>query len=299
MRTIKVVPYDSNWPKLFEEEAALLQIALGDNCIAILHIGSTSIPGLEAKPIIDILPVVKDILAVDMISEAMISLGYDVRGEQGMAFRRFFHKRSPSRSCNVHVYEENNPEINRYLKFRDWMRSHKDDALAYGNLKQDLAQKYPDDIFQYCSGKDAFVASIDAKTGFNGWRMVQALTKSEWSAVDSLKKMASDFSPINKEKEHIHFVFYKNEKVIGYAHLEPCPENTAILQTLVIEDKHRNQGFGKKFLELCERWLTHQNYKKLRITSPQGMFEFYKNLGYAKISSDEHYLQKFELEKTF
>src|SRR5580698_1970268 len=87
-RTIEVVPYNPEWPQMFEAEAALIKKALGDNCIAIHHIGSTSIPGLSAKPIIDILPVVKDILKVD--AKPIEALGYQAKGENGMAFRRYF-----------------------------------------------------------------------------------------------------------------------------------------------------------------------------------------------------------------
>ncbi|CDZ81906.1 dephospho-CoA kinase/protein folding accessory domain-containing protein [Candidatus Rubidus massiliensis] len=89
-RTVKVVSYDPKWPLMFEAEAALIKQALGSNCLAVHHIGSTSIPGLSAKPIIDILPVVKNILEVDASTEAMENLGYDVKGEYGIAFRRYF-----------------------------------------------------------------------------------------------------------------------------------------------------------------------------------------------------------------
>lgn len=85
--SIKVVPYNGNWPKMFEQESALIQQALGANCIIIHHIGSTSIPGLSAKPIIDMLPVVKNILEVDKATKAMESLGYEVKGEYGIALR--------------------------------------------------------------------------------------------------------------------------------------------------------------------------------------------------------------------
>jgi GrpB-like predicted nucleotidyltransferase (UPF0157 family) len=76
---VEVVAYDSQWPNLFEIEAGFIKNALGDNCIAIHHIGSTAVPGLSAKPIIDILPVVKDILLVDQFNSAMTNLGYDAK----------------------------------------------------------------------------------------------------------------------------------------------------------------------------------------------------------------------------
>ena len=176
-KIIEVVAYNPSWPDLFAVEASRIHEALGSNCTIVHHIGSTSVPGLSAKPIIDILPVVKNILKVD----GMERLGYQARGENGIAFRRYFQKNG----FNVHVYEERDPEIDRYLRFRDWMRTHESDARSYAELKLDLAAQFPEDISGYCFGKDAFVASIDAKDGFDGWRMVQALTDRELAAVRS------------------------------------------------------------------------------------------------------------------
>lgn len=182
-RKIDVVEYDPSWPGLFDLEAERIKQALGHNCIEIHHIGSTSIPGLSAKPIIDMLPVVRNIQDIDKSTKAMESLGYEAKGEYGIAFRRYFQKGNDLRTHNVHVYQEADPEISRYLKFRDWMRSHTSDAENYDRLKLELAKKFPHDIFQYCNGKDAFIASIDAKNGFDGWRIVKTLTDREWDAV--------------------------------------------------------------------------------------------------------------------
>jgi GrpB-like predicted nucleotidyltransferase (UPF0157 family) len=92
IRKIEVVEYNPNWPELFETEAKRIKEALGNNCIEIHHIGSTSIPRLSAKPVIDILPVVRDIREVDKTNKAMESLGYEAKGENGIAFRRYFRK---------------------------------------------------------------------------------------------------------------------------------------------------------------------------------------------------------------
>ncbi len=287
---IEVVAYDQNWPSLFEEEAAQIQQILGTNCFVIHHIGSTSVPGLCAKPIIDMLPVVRDIQEVDKMNKGMESLGYEVKGESGMAFRRFFQKSKNVRTHNVHVYEEGDPEIDRYLKFRDWMRSHDDDAQAYAKLKIELARKFPQDILHYCNGKDAFVASIDIKDGFDGWRMVQALTDREWAAVRSFRqkyffKSTSDpYTWTLERKDHIHFVFYKNAEIIGYAHLQLLVEDRAALRIFVIDENYRLCGFGSQFLKLCERWLHHQGYKLLLIQSPPEVYKFFQHNAYENMS---------------
>jgi len=90
MKNIHVIPYHSEWPQLFEIEAAKIKQALSDNCITIHHIGSTSVTGLAAKPIIDMVPVVKNITTVDSAAKKMLALGYEAKGEYGMLFRRYF-----------------------------------------------------------------------------------------------------------------------------------------------------------------------------------------------------------------
>jgi GNAT superfamily N-acetyltransferase len=239
------------------------------------------------------LPVVKNILEVDKATKAMESLGYEVKGEYGIAFRRYFQKGRNIRTHNVHVYEEGDPEIDRYLKFRDWMRSHEDDARAYANLKVELAAKFPHDILQYCNGKDTFVASIDAKDGFDGWRMVKALTDREWATVRALRQkyfFKSNMDPYVwtfELKDHVHFVFYKNADIIGYTHLQLWAEGRAALRIIVIDENYRNRGFGSQFLKLCERWLCHQGFKMLLIQSSPEAYKFYSQHQYAKIPFDD------------
>ena len=216
-------------------------------------------------------------------------MGYEAKGEYGIAFRRYFQKGKNIRTHNVHVYEEGDPEIDRYLKFRDWMRSHEDDARAYANLKIELAAKFPQDILQYCNGKDAFVASIDAKDGFDGWRMVKALTDREWATVRTLRQkyfFKSNTDPYTwtfEHKDHIHFVFYKNADIIGYTHLQLWAEGRAALRIIVIDENYRNRGFGSQFLKLCERWLCHQGFKMLLIQSSPEAYKFYRQHEYVKM----------------
>jgi GrpB-like predicted nucleotidyltransferase (UPF0157 family)/GNAT superfamily N-acetyltransferase len=286
---VEVVPYDVQWLDLFESEAALIKSVLGHNCIAIHHIGSTAVPGLKAKPIIDILPVVKDILQVDKFNSEMTDLGYDVKGEHGILFRRFFQK---VRTHNVHVFGKESPEIDRHLKFRDWMRTHVEDRNAYAALKSDLALKYPNDILKYCFGKDVFVADIDCKTGVNGLRAVQALTDCEWEAVRHLrqkyffdrKTVDDPYTWTFKDAQHNHLVLYKGPKIVGYANIQKWPENSAILRIIVIDELYRNKGIGSDFLRLCERWLSHHKRKKLFVQSSPAAYKFYCRKGYLNMT---------------
>jgi GrpB-like predicted nucleotidyltransferase (UPF0157 family) len=161
MRKVEVLPYDNQWPSKYEEEANKLRRIFGGQLVAIHHIGSTSVPGLAAKPIIDILIVIKDISLVDKYNQDMQSIGYEAKGENGISGRRFFQKGGDNRTHHVHIFEVASPEIERHLAFRDYLRSHPDAAKEYGDLKRKLAQRFPYDIESYIKGKECLVAQIE------------------------------------------------------------------------------------------------------------------------------------------
>jgi GrpB-like predicted nucleotidyltransferase (UPF0157 family) len=158
-----VCPYSENWPVLFLEEAEKLKNIFGKEVIAIHHIGSTSVPGLKAKPIIDMMPVVQSLDAVDMHNQEMIDLGYISKGENGIAGRRYFQKGGDNRTHHVHIYQVESDEINRHLAFRDYLRIHPDVRAIYGDLKEKLAQQFPYEIDSYISGKERLVRDIEEK----------------------------------------------------------------------------------------------------------------------------------------
>ena len=159
---IFVVDYDPLWPLLFRKEADAISRILGDNLVLIHHIGSTSVPFLAAKPIIDIMPVVKDLSGVDAVSEEFVKLGYEYLGEFGIKGRRYLRKGGQERTHQIHIFQmEDDTNILRHLAFRDYLRSHRDVAMEYAALKKDLAARFPYDMDGYCDGKDAFVKRIE------------------------------------------------------------------------------------------------------------------------------------------
>ena len=168
-RIIEVVPYQSNWPSDFIKEADAIQSILKNEIIGIYHIGSTSIVGLSAKPVIDILIEVKNINAIDPYNSQMEGLQYIARGEFGMEGRRFFIKGLIHRTHHVHIFETGHPDIIRHLNFRDYMLSHPDDAKAYETLKLELAQQFRYDNDGYCDGKDAFIKEMDRRASL--WKL--------------------------------------------------------------------------------------------------------------------------------
>ena len=149
---------------MFEQEAAAIKEILGENCIAIHHIGSTAVPGLAAKPIIDIMPVVKSLKNVDKVSKRFENIGYEYMGEFGIKGRRYLRKGGDERTHQIHIFAQgDNVNINRHLAFRDYLRTHEDARNAYAELKIKLAQKYPYDIDGYCNGKEAFIKAMEEK----------------------------------------------------------------------------------------------------------------------------------------
>ncbi|MFS0782189.1 GrpB family protein [Bacillus sp. 1P06AnD] len=163
MRKVEVRSYDARWVQHFSEEAEKLNLVFGDEIIDIHHIGSTSVPGLKAKPIIDIMPVVKDINKVDTYNNMMQEIGYEAKGENGIVQRRYFQKGGDYRSHHVHIYQVGSHEIKRHLAFRDYLKLHPNERELYGRLKETLARQFPDVIESYIKGKDYLIKEIELK----------------------------------------------------------------------------------------------------------------------------------------
>ncbi|GAB4283695.1 MAG: GrpB family protein [Oscillatoriaceae cyanobacterium] len=171
MKRVEVVSHNPQWADAFAVESQQIADALGENVVAIHHIGSTAIPMIYAKPIIDLLVEVKDINQVNQQNYSMELLGYEVMGEFGIPGRRYFRKHNPAgmRTHHVHIFEVGSPQIERHLNFRDYMIAHPEAAQKYSELKRELAQKYPNDIEKYMDGKDGFIQEIDQKAA--RWRL--------------------------------------------------------------------------------------------------------------------------------
>ena len=161
---ITVLNYDPEWSLKYVRERDKITEILKDNCISIYHIGSTSVPELAAKPIIDIMPVVESLDAVDAVASEFEKIGYVYMGEYGITGRRYLYKGANEHTHHIHIFSKNdNENITRHLAFRDYLNKHDDVKEAYANLKKELAKKYPNDIEGYCDGKDAFVKKYQAE----------------------------------------------------------------------------------------------------------------------------------------
>jgi GrpB-like predicted nucleotidyltransferase (UPF0157 family) len=162
-RKVEVVPYSPNWEDLFNREQALLKALFGKSQVSIYHIGSTSVPGLSAKPIIDVLIEAENLELIDLVTEEIENAGYESKGENGIAGRRFFQKSNENgvRLYHVHAFEKGNPEIERHLVFRDYLRTHPEQAAKYAEVKQQAAARNPYDIEAYMIEKEPIIKELE------------------------------------------------------------------------------------------------------------------------------------------
>lgn len=175
MKEIEVVPHNFEWRDEFETEAKQIAAALGENIVSVYHIGSTAIPNIYAKPIIDLLVEVKDISVVDEQNSAMESLGYEVMGEFGIVGRRYFRKDNQHgiRTHQIHTFVSSSPEVERHLAFRDYLIAHAEEAQSYSDLKRRLIEKNSQNMDEYMDGKDDFIKKVDQKA--EQWRKSQTI----------------------------------------------------------------------------------------------------------------------------
>jgi GrpB-like predicted nucleotidyltransferase (UPF0157 family) len=158
-RPITLEPHNPPWAVLFEQERLALA-GVREDFKAIHHVGSTAIPGIAAKPIIDILVVLERHEDGPASVEAMQHPGYEYRGENGIAGRHYFRKEDPS-AYHVRMWEVGRPEVGRLLRFRDYLRAHPDEARAYETLKHELAARFVSNSYAYSKAKDDFCTRIE------------------------------------------------------------------------------------------------------------------------------------------
>ena len=161
---IVVVDYDPTWPLAFEELRDSVSGAVHDIAISIEHVGSTAVPGLAAKPVIDMDVVVKEsdvARAIERLSE----LGYVHSGDLGIPLREAFRRPPGSRPHHLYVCPSNSPALANHLALRDYLRGNAEATHEYGALKKQLAEKFRDDIDGYIEGKTAFIVGILERLG--------------------------------------------------------------------------------------------------------------------------------------
>ena len=156
---IELADYDAEWPTLFQREARRIRAALGGGVVQLEHVGSTSVPGLAAKPLIDIVLVVEDSSKEAAYLPALEQQGYFLRLREPDWYQHRVLK-GPDTNINLHVFSAGCVEIDRMLTFRDWLRSHVDDRVLYEQTKRELASRTWRHVQNYADAKTKVVQEI-------------------------------------------------------------------------------------------------------------------------------------------
>jgi GrpB-like predicted nucleotidyltransferase (UPF0157 family) len=156
-RKIEVLNYDPDWAIDFDIEQALLNEAIGPVALNIEHIGSTSVNGLVAKPIIDIMIEVSNLKSLDKSSEKLASIGYEIKGENGIEGRRYFQKGGNQRTHHVHAFLTGDKNLKRHIAFREYLIAHPEISEEYGAIKKQAANSCENNSVLYMSMKNEFI----------------------------------------------------------------------------------------------------------------------------------------------
>jgi GrpB-like predicted nucleotidyltransferase (UPF0157 family) len=154
---VEVVDYDPTWPEEFELLKSRVAATLGDDLIVVEHVGSTAVPGLAAKPVVDLYVAVVDI---DHASALLRTVGYEPEGELGVPGRVGFAWPEGERRHHLYICRADDAGLESVVRFRDYMRTHDREASEYGELKRELATRHRNDRDAYAAGKSDFIAAV-------------------------------------------------------------------------------------------------------------------------------------------
>ena len=161
-----IVEYSPQWPGWFAQEEKVLKGIFGDTALSIEHVGSTAVPGMAAKPQLDILVQMQNASDADAFTEALAAAGYTAYGDALKKGGRLFSRwENGEKVVNLHVYQPESPAVGEYIKVRDYLISHPEEAAAYAALKMELYEKYPDDYLKYREYKDPYIDAMKERIG--------------------------------------------------------------------------------------------------------------------------------------
>ncbi len=160
MRVIELQK-NSDWETGFLTEASRIQAALASIVLHVHHVGSTSIPDIAAKPVIDMILEVSSLEQLRQTDHALVDLGYECLGENGLPGRRFYRKGDDQRTHHIHAYESGHPDIYRHTIFRDYLRAHKDKAAHYERIKLEAANKFRESPDEYAEAKSPTIRLLE------------------------------------------------------------------------------------------------------------------------------------------
>ena len=245
MKSIKLSSYNNNWPLHYKNEATLIKEALTNNLIEIHHIGSTSIPGCDAKPIIDIIASAKNLQNTVI---PLQNIGYDYKGEWNIPRKYGFDKKGDI-DFHLHFFPDNHPEITANLLFRDYIIEHPQAMYGYISLKNTIlldknsSLKNKMGMKNYTLKKGDFIRNILQQADFKQLRILKV---NDYSEQDFVTKYCKDFTHNIDNINYCYLILYQGYLKIGYAEIY-----NNILQKIYVE----NISLKNSFIKLIHDWL--------------------------------------------
>ncbi|MDR1267581.1 MAG: GrpB family protein [Holosporales bacterium] len=258
-KPLVIVAYDAEWPRFFHEEAERIKAFMGETVADLHHIGSTSVPGLSAKPIVDMLLVTRDL---EEARQHLTSseLGYRYKGEYNLPLRDLYGKSGPCETY-LHVHQVGNPEIALNVLFRDFLRDHRDAREHYERAKLAASQssgagdKVEAGITQYNLRKNDSIVSILRNTGFDSLCVRFVAQHREHEAFEQFRSEffeqigGGDLTEVSAESKK--FVLYQGTEIIGSAGLSDGGAGRASIDFAISETP---EGF-LRLLQVIEAWV--------------------------------------------
>ena len=283
-KRVIVVRYNEQWKTDFETIKQYLLTAIKDIIISIEHIGSTSVEGLSAKPIIDIDIVIKDYSVFDAVVEKLASLGYIHEGNLGIKDREAFDYQGDVDLPKHHLYvcPEFSAELHKHIAFRDYLKNNPEAVLKYSKVKEEGARLFPDSIDDYITYKSPCIEEIYKKCGLIKKVAFTKINRNEfkvfakWSVKNyadnliksgdekfrfkALKAAKSEFKDIfpdgaDSADNYLYVIINENGEKIGVIGYQKSPfeENAAFVTENVIKEEYRRKGYGKRaFIKIQE-----------------------------------------------
>lgn len=312
MNEVIIEKYNSNWPLFFKIESEKIEEVLfshGDKKNAIHHIGSTSIPGMPAKPVIDIMIEFDCIFEIEDIKRKLAHLNYIEFSRHVIPHYSYFsRKKEGDISYHLHLRERGDPQIKRHIHFRDYLIAHKDDANEYAKIKINLAKKFNNDRYQYTLGKDDFIQYIDRKA-----KIWESRRKHFLKPNTNLSSSSSKERILNAIEANIIVHMTHLEQYLGTVNLKRQPKYTRVLNSNLpcdsfnyILETEFQENQAKEIIEeaikpFCEKdipysWWVFPNDK------PKNIMDCLKQNGFTQVTTNRGMyfdLENWNKEATF
>ena len=297
---INLVEYDIAWPARFEDEAGRVRAIMGERVRLLEHAGSTSVPGLCAKPIVDMVLALPDSSDEPSYVPDLEAAGYVLRiREPGWFEHRVF--KGPGSDVNLHVFTRTCSEIARMLHFRDWLRSHPDDRERYAATKRNLALRDWDRLQDYADSKSAVVYEILTRSGWKDAVTVRPEALEDPGSRELIEALNRELSARYPEEGANHFRLDPDEVapghgafLIAYVRCEPVAcgalrrldATTGEIKRMYVREGFRGRGISKAILEALEAQARTLHLERLVLEAGERQVEalgLYERAGFNQI----------------